>query len=58
MTNFTSDQIAAAALAAEAAKLTSLQQWMSREDAAKAEGQIAELRKRQLEIETKIELGM
>jgi predicted GIY-YIG superfamily endonuclease len=58
MTNFTSDQIAAAALAAETAKLIVLQQWMNREDAAKAEEQIAELRRRQLEIETKIELGM
>ena len=57
MTKFTTDQLAAAALAAEAAKLTSLQQWMAREEAKEAEKQIAELRKRQSDIETRIELG-
>ena len=57
MTKFSDDQIAAAAIAAEAAKLIVLQQWMSREEAEAAEKQIAELRQRQLAIEIEIEMS-
>lgn len=55
MTQFTPDQLAAAALAAEIAKIVVLQQWMTRDEAAKAEKEIKALRQAQLDIEIKIE---
>lgn len=57
MEKFTDEQLAAAALAAEASFLTSLQQWMTREDAQDAEANIKFLRERQQAIEIKIEMG-
>lgn len=57
MTNFTTDQIAAAAIAAEIAKLVVLQQWMTRDEAKRTDDEIAELRQRQLVIETRIEMA-
>ena len=57
MTNFTNDQMAAALIAAESAKLVVLQQWMTREEAKAADQEIATLRQRQLDIETRIEMA-
>lgn len=56
-TKFTTEQLAAAFIAAEIAKIIVLQQWMTREEAADAEAEIRVLRKRQLDIETDIEMG-
>lgn len=57
MEKFTDEQLAAAALAAEAGFLTSLQQWMPREDALKAEEQVKWLRDTQQSLEIKIEMN-
>lgn len=57
MTGFSPQQLAAAALASEIAKLVSLSQWMSREDANEAMKQVEVLREQQLRIETQIEMG-
>ena len=57
MTNFTNEQLAAAALAAEIARLVVLRQWMPRNEAEATEQQIVALRQRQLDIETSIEMA-
>lgn len=54
-TEFTTDQLAAAFIAAEIAKLVVLQQWMkTREEVAETERKIRSLRKQQSDIENEI----
>lgn len=56
--DFSMAQLVAAQEAATAAKLTVLSQWMSKEEAARAEEEISRLRKTQEYIETRLELGL
>lgn len=57
MERFTNDQLAAAAIASKIAEIVVLQQWMTRDEAKRADQEIKVLRQRQLDIETAIEMA-